>query len=837
MTETGLADGPADGLADGLAEGAADPVRMIADLVGSVDSGLGAEAVRSAVERVGGGRVRRRRLATALAADPSVLTTGRSPAPRVVGELLLGLQAAGARTIARPCCAGCGRAMVAVCMRGDRWYCGTCMIRRAPCAGCGKQREVASHDRHGRPRCRACRDEDPRDPVEAITEIVTALDPALSAEAVAAAVNAITTRPADVQKLAWTLQEAPELLTGEGARASPMVGKLIDHLHQAGAVRIQRPACPSCGRVTTLGFRQNRHGGQRICRACYAATLAVACTGCGKDRPPAGRREDGAPLCRTCWNTEPVNREVCARCHRLRPVITRPCDGPLCATCTPVKTATCAVCGCDGPCKTSALTGDPVCARCRKAWAVCSRCGTKSRLRGGTRDQPLCGNCADRGTGQWKTCPACGTSRLTTGPCQICGLHQLLRELLTDPATGRIRAELGPLHQTLADTERPDSTRSWLRRPKVRELLSQLAAGQQPLSHATLDQLPPGNTLAHLRSVLVGLGSLPPRDEHLTRLEHWIAATVADRADPHQKELLNRYATWHVLRRLRDRTRSGITLPHQAATARQSIQAAGAFLDWLTAHDHTIASCPQARLDHWTCEATSTMRITTGTFLRWARANKLTSLDFPSSGHWDGPAQLNDTDTRWQQARRLLHDTSVKPEDRLAGLLVLLYAQTPTAISRLSTTHIQATSHPISLLLGPEPLALPAPLDDLVTQLAADASQRPGSWLLPGARPGQPITPQQLGARLRKLGINPRQARSTALFQLATELPAAILARMLGIHIQAAIRWQHATSGDWTTYAADISHRLTDSPHTPNRPSPTALPPATSDRNSDNPNT
>jgi transposase len=39
--------------------------------------------------------------------------------------------------------------------------------------------------------------------------------------------------------------------------------------------------------------------------------------------------------------------------------------------------------------------------------------------------------------------------------------------------------------------------------------------------------------------------------------------------------------------------------------------------------------------------------------------------------------------------------------------------------------------------------------------------------------------------------------RSTALFQLATELPAAILARMLGIHIKVAVAWQQAASGDW----------------------------------------
>jgi hypothetical protein len=47
--------------------------------------------------------------------------------------------------------------------------------------------------------------------------------------------------------------------------------------------------------------------------------------------------------------------------------------------------------------------------------------------------------------------------------------------------------------------------------------------------------------------------------------------------------------------------------------------------------------------------------------------------------------------------------------------------------------------------------------------------------------------------------------------KFATDLPAAILARMLGIHIpihiSVAVAWQRASSGDWTTYAAEVSRR------------------------------
>ncbi|MEU1011282.1 hypothetical protein [Streptomyces sp. NPDC005890] len=67
-----------------------------------------------------------------------------------------------------------------------------------------------------------------------------------------------------------------------------------------------------------------------------------------------------------------------------------------------------------------------------------------------------------------------------------------------------------------------------------------------------------------------------------------------------------------------------------------------------------------------------------------------------------------------------------------------------------------------------------------------------------------------MGERLRKLGIRLAEARSTALFQLATELPAAVLARTLGIDITVAVKWQRAAAGDWAAYAAEVSRRHHD---------------------------
>jgi hypothetical protein len=64
-----------------------------------------------------------------------------------------------------------------------------------------------------------------------------------------------------------------------------------------------------------------------------------------------------------------------------------------------------------------------------------------------------------------------------------------------------------------------------------------------------------------------------------------------------------------------------------------------------------------------------------------------------------------------------------------------------------------------------------------------------------------------LAERLRRLDVHAGRARSAALFHLATELPAAVLARMLGIHIAVAVARRRASAGDWTAYAADVSQR------------------------------
>jgi hypothetical protein len=789
----------------------ADPIGAIVDLVVRYEPTLGRSTITGAVQSVAGGRAKRRRLAQALLDKPAVLVDGRSPGPRAIADLLLALRHAGAARISAPVCADCGKPLRTLQRRGEDWYCGGCGPRRESCAACGETRAVNVRDRDGRPRCVRCPPDDGGDPVSIVVEVVTGADPTLSADVVAAAVTTVVPRAGQRYQLAWALQDRSELLTGAGAEAPvPSVLRLIDKLCDAGARTITHPACPRCLRVVHLHRPIN---GQWLCRSCTAKSRAQPCSRCGAVREAATRDEHGRALCPHCLIVDPANHESCVACGRRRPVAVRTSDGPLCTTCRPVKVLTCSICGRDAECSVSTATGRPWCEACKQRWARCAGCGQIRPVRGGSLGAPLCATCTRPEPSFWRLCPTCGQNRqLRSGPCTKCVVRERLRALLADQS-GEIRSALHTFYDNLANYERPTTVLRWLDQSRAPDILRELSAGRRPLTHAALDEVADGKPVTHLRSILVATGALPPRDEQMARIKRWTSRVIADRDDPGEQQLLRAYAVWHLLRRLRARLGGADTTHGQAVVVQQHVRAAIKLLDWCTARDLTITTARQGDLDDWLSSDDASHRRQVGNFVRWAKKQKLTNLEFPAV-KWDGPAGVIDTEARWGNARRLLHDDTVEHEDRVAGLLVLLYAQWPAAISRLTLSHVQTSAGTVGLRLGREPVVLPEPLAGLVLGLvdcrrghAALGDQGTSPWLFPGGRPGHPISSARMTERLRQLGIQSGQSRSTALFQLATDLPAAILARMLGIHITVAVAWQRASSGDWTNYAAEISRR------------------------------
>lgn len=650
------------------------------------------------------------------------------------------------------------------------------------------------------------------DPVDSLLSLLSKLEPALETAAVLDALGQAAARRDGRRRIAQVVVDQPELLTGEGARAEfPSVLRFIHALVRAGAATVVEPSCPRCGRQRPLG---NPVDGLRLCAGCIKKAHALPCGRCGQVRPPARRNDNGHPICQNCWHRDPRSWKPCTGCGNNRRVAAIIEAGPVCQTCRPGPDLPCSFCG-----STSSRIGisrainKPVCNRCRNRWIVCSRCATGALLKGGTLNEPLCARCLNPDSTFWKRCAVCQTTwQLSTAECARCSLDRKLKEIFTSP--GGTSPELDRLRAALVRVDRPDNALTWLTRKGVRTTLQDVASGHRTLTHETLDAMPLSSTLNHLRSMLVAAGALPPRDERLTDLEVWIDQAVAERTAPEHQRALHGYAVWHHLRRLRGRLHGQPASHLQVRNVRQHVTAATVFLDWLEARELTLKTCTQADLDQWLAGCAS-HRTRSTTFVRWAVAHRHASDLTARSTRWTGPSGPLDQDRRWADARRLLHENAHPVADRVAGLLILLYAQKLNVITALTIHHVRHENNQTLLSLGSKPIALPAPLDSLVNELVATRktagsgllADTDSTWLFPGRWPGRPLTEGALARRLHALGLNPRQSRNTALFTLATDVPAAILAKTLGIHIKAAIHWQKISAGDWAAYAADVMQR------------------------------
>lgn len=272
------------------------------------------------------------------------------------------------------------------------------------------------------------------------------------------------------------------------------------------------------------------------------------------------------------------------------------------------------------------------------------------------------------------------------------------------------------------------------------------------------------------------------------------------------RHVLTRYARWHVIARAKT-DRHGHLTATVADRCRQEIRAAQRFLEHLNRRGHGLDDCTQADTDAWLAERRD-HRIR---FLRWLKNNgHLPAIALPEPTSPPGPGGRVDQDQHWAAVRWLLHDhDAATAEDRAAACLVLLYAQPVTKIVALTTADVTSTDRGTYLRLGPEPLLLAPPLDELITALPADkpfgAAQTLADrrWLFTGKTAGHHLHPSSLMRRMNQLGITTRTSRNTAMLHLASTTPPTVFASLTGISIGAATRWAEYAGGTWTSYAAE----------------------------------
>ncbi|MBK9696751.1 MAG: hypothetical protein IPO80_04880 [Propionibacteriaceae bacterium] len=489
----------------------------------------------------------------------------------------------------------------------------------------------------------------------------------------------------------------------------------------------------------------------------------------------ARRAPDATALCSTCVRRDPGTWEPCSGCGRTRPVNARTDDrAPLCPTCYTSPVDTCDLCGRAAPIS-SRLGGTVVCRYCYRGHTDrCGRC----------HHHTVC-----------RTLPDLGII------CLSCLLTQRVDDLLTGE-DGTINAIWDPLRTALAI--------GWLYRSPAVAVLQEMGTGASPVSHTTLDraagQARYASGVEHLRGLLVGVTILPERDNHLLRLEQRLATLVAA-AHPDDRQVLTLYARWRLIPRVRRASHAGKHTGSRSGGAHTALRMVAGHLDWLRRHQVGLADSTQAHVDQWAATHpghTSTVR----TFLRWAAANRRTprhDLAVPDNSH---PHVFSTDDQRWALTRQALADHTWTVSDRVAAALILLYAQTPSRIATLTRRDLGTDNEGrLTLRLGADPITVPPPLDQLLTQLPEP--QRHGlaatvildqEWLFPGSRPGRHVDPTTVMRRLRLHGIHPRAARNTALLQLATETPTPVIADLLGLNLNTAEKWREVAGARWANY-------------------------------------
>lgn len=826
---------------------AVEPEQVIIEAVRAVEPQLDVVLVEKVLLATLQRRPARREVARFLQAGPELLTSGRPEGPTSLGRLLRALQEHGAVHIQLPRCTRCG-AQRPLKIRNDRErICASCLARvialAHPCVICGSC-NYSGRDRDGQPRCRVHPPDDGRDVLADLVDLIAA-SAELPTDVIEEAVRSVERSKNGQLRLLWALEDNPRLLTGDGAHGPSRGLRLIQALIAQGAVHLVDPPCPYCRRTTTLGMERD---GLRCCRSCWRAVRPQTCSGCQRNSPVASRTAEGLPLCANCCRRSPFHQRVCVRCGERRRAIQRTADGPLCQHCWQLPTATCSACGTTGPCHFAhtaapvcgpcqmkarppkecsrcgllrraeyrSESGEPLCRRCGEPRPTCATCCRPRPVMGRTDEgEPLCDTCWKRHERARLPCTGCGAvERLFHfGLCPACAAQRQLTLALADPRSeaGTVRPELEPVYTALLQVA-PHALLAWLRLGSAGHILREFAQGTGLVSHDVLDGCQPVKVVRHLRAVLVAGGALPRRDEHLVELERWLDQTYTRVGSTEERNALRTFITWHHLHRLRRLKGKPIT-QGQADGVRHEATATVRLLTWLARQGSTLGSCTQDHIDAWLTEG-STNRTLVRSFMMWAARRALAPplhVPFHTSAF---SAEVIAQDLRWNLVRRLARDEGLNDIDRAAGLLVLLFAQPPSRIIQLTCEHVIDTGEKVSVLLGKIPADMPAPLDELVRRLvqrrhghSAVRLANETSWLLPGAYAGRPMAAAHLSRRLKQIGIRPRAARHTALMDIAADLPAAVVSRLLGFAQNTADQWHRESQGFSPEYAADLTHR------------------------------
>jgi len=742
-------------------ESAAVVLARVVGRLTSVLPGVSAEEARSLLKNAGAQeRHGLRNLDRFLAAEPGALTVGVSDCPAAFIRLAHVLLDAG-HDVSPPVCADCGRPASYLRSSPGGRLCSKCSARKSSvlCARCGSAGRPAARRDEG-VICYACYSKDPE---------------VMEACAACGRVRLPAIRQEDGAALCVSCWHRPERECGTCGEVKPVKATRDGQPACESCYRQPERLCGRCGRIGPIALRAT-DSNPDLCQNCYQGVTAV-CSVCGRSRPCAGSRS-GTYTCKSCL---PRPRRECCRCHRIRPVNAEWPVGLVCSTCYEYV---------------------------RNHPGTCSVCGETQPLIAGEAQAPsICGPCA--GLAVDYNCRRCGKGGriYADGTCSRCVLGDRLDDLLRQ-SDGTIAPQLTPLRDALAAVEHPVTILGWLRKSSSARLVASLASEENLVTHEHLDRLTQDRSLHTVRQILVHTGVLPQRKEYLERLGPWLEERLTSVPGRHA-QLIRPFAHRFVFRRARKTSERRAYTHGAAAAARNRISSAIAFLRWMEADNLDLATLSQGDLDQWLVSGEPHRR-EIRSFLAWAASRRLApGLTVPQRSSGQMPAGIQSEEDLGQQLQRCLTDMALPVDVRAAGAILTLFGLPLSKIVQLTIEHLTECDDDVYLTMDKQPVLMPPRLAVLLHSAACASSRSalgrslPGTmWLFPGFSPGRHQVANTLGRRLREHGIQSRSTRNTAVITLASDLPAPILADLLGLHITTAERWVGYARRDWTAYLA-----------------------------------
>jgi hypothetical protein len=165
----------------------------------------------------------------------------------------------------------------------------------------------------------------------------------------------------------------------------------------------------------------------------------------------------------------------------------------------------------------------------------------------------------------------------------------------------------------------------------------------------------------------------------------------------------------------------------------------------------------------------------------------------------------------------LLTDRDLPLRSRVAGVIVLLYAQQVSRIVRLTIDDVIRDGDQVLLRLGQPPSPVPVPFAQLLLTWINErdnmntATNPKSRWLFPGRRAGQPMHSASLTALINKLGVPTSTGRTAAIRQHVMEMPAPVVADALGYHPATTAKIATQAGVTWSRYSSSDQARTGDS--------------------------